>query len=288
MNTKQVLYNALKGQLDAKEKAYTTFQETITNPAHEQLANKTKQFISTFANIDGWVFSLSEYKIMFRGDNHYSNEIHFELNNRWDKSKQWVSLEWNSGEFDLKEKTNKLNYIDLVHTLAHNLHYVERKWIDEWFIEYTNIEEKDNVVKKEWTNLRDALQKLEVEINNDFANEMKQSGFELKKFKSDYRLDWDYDDKHNRVYKIDVSGHLIKLQYGRSQYESTWIQGFKVLGRKGNKYNVEVYRKETPPKTFNVLEKKFDAFIEQVADWENKQADKRKADAEKRFADNTK
>ncbi len=40
--------------------------------------------------------------------------------------------------------------------------------------------------------------------------------------------------------------------------------------------------------TYDVLEKKFDSFVDDVANWENVQADKRKADTEKNFAERTK
>ena len=44
MNTKQVLYNALKSQLDAKEQEYKLFYETVTTPAIDEANNEIKQF----------------------------------------------------------------------------------------------------------------------------------------------------------------------------------------------------------------------------------------------------
>jgi hypothetical protein len=103
-------------------------------------------------------------------------------------------------------------------------------------------------------------------------------------------LDWDYDETNNskRIYKIVKSSKSIKVQYGRSQYENIYVNGFKVLGKKGNKYNIELYGCSTSNKTFNVLEKKFESFICDVANWEHKQADKRKTEVEKSFAERTK
>jgi hypothetical protein len=40
--------------------------------------------------------------------------------------------------------------------------------------------------------------------------------------------------------------------------------------------------------TCSVLEKKFDSFVYDVIQWENDQADKRKADTEKNFAERSK
>ena len=119
---------------------------------------------------------------------------------------------------------------------------------------------------------------------------MKEIGFEIKTFKPQYSLDWDYDknDNSKRIYNIKTDPHSIKIQYGRSQYDTCYISGFKVLSKKGNKYNVEVYRDGYPNRTYNVLEKKFESFIEDVASWEYKQADKRKAEVEKNFEDRNK
>ena len=66
------------------------------------------------------------------------------------------------------------------------------------------------------------------------------------------------------------------------------MTGFKVLGTKGNKYNVEVFR-EGYDHVYNyeVLEKKFDSFIDEVSNWEENQADKRKNEAETNYIKRT-
>ena len=71
-------------------------------------------------------------------------------------------------------------------------------------------------------------------------------------------------------------------------YDTSYFTGFKVLGKKGNKYNVEVYREGYPDRTYDVLEKKFESFVQEVSDWENVKADKYKAEAEQRVADSNK
>jgi hypothetical protein len=73
------------------------------------------------------------------------------------------------------------------------------------------------------------------------------------------------------------------MQYGRSQYETIYVSGFKVLGKKGNKYNVEVYREGSPTKTHDVLEKKFESFLNDVLHWENEAAEKNKTYTQQRF-----
>jgi len=72
-------------------------------------------------------------------------------------------------------------------------------------------------------------------------------------------------------------------------YDTTYINGFKVLGKKGNKYSVEVYKDGCSTITYdNILEKKMDTFIFNVNNWENRDADANKLKAEKRYDEYTK
>jgi hypothetical protein len=67
------------------------------------------------------------------------------------------------------------------------------------------------------------------------------------------------------------------------------VNGYKVLGKKGNKYKLEVHRDgANAPQIYEVLEKKFESFVCDVASWENQAADARKAKAERDFAERTK
>ena len=109
---------------------------------------------------------------------------------------------------------------------------------------------------------------------------MKQIGFCINSFKK--ALNCSYNNELVESYKN------IKLQYGRSQYDTTYVIGFKVLGKKGNKYNIEVYREGSSSRTFDVLEKKFHNFIDDVIEWENGQADKHNEHSTKRYNDRIK
>jgi hypothetical protein len=293
MNTKQVLYNALQVQLDTKKQAHEIYRETVTQPASHELITNIRTFITAFAPIDDSMeLELSNRTLRIKTDNErYSSNIELILNTTWqgDKAGYWVDLEWGGGKHNLTGN-NKLNHINILHSLVNNLEPISDKFINEWRYEWNKIWDADSAVQKEHTDLENALRTLASEIQSDHADAMKEIGFEIKTFKPQYSLDWNYDKNNNdkRVYNIKTEPHLIKMQYGRSQYDTTWIQGFKVLGKKGNKYNVEVYRDGFPTKTYDVLEKKFESFIEDATSWEYKQADKRKAEVEKNFEDRNK
>jgi hypothetical protein len=117
---------------------------------------------------------------------------------------------------------------------------------------------------------------------------MKQIGFEIKSFKPNTSLDWEYGDNSERTYKIKTCNKIFSLQYGRSQYDTTYVNGYKILGKKGNKYNVEVYKEGDSVRNYNVLEKKMEDFISKVNSWENREADETKEKVEKRYIEYTK
>lgn len=292
MNTKQVLYNALQVQLDIKKQAYEVYNETVTKPACHELITNIRSFITLIAPIDDSMeMDINNRAIRIKTDNdRYSSNIEIVLNTTWqgDKAGYWVELEWNSGSYNLTGKSDKLNHINILHSLANNLESISDKFINEWRNEWSKIWNADSVIQKEYTDLQNALNTLSNEIHCDSVDAMKEIGFEIKQFKPQYNLDWDYKDNSERVYKIETSSKSIKIQYGRSQYDTTYINGFKVLGKKGNKYNIEAYREDYPDRKYDILEKKFESFIGEVASWEYKQADKRKAETEKSFEDRNK
>ena len=109
---------------------------------------------------------------------------------------------------------------------------------------------------------------------------MKQIGFEITSFKKVINCSYD---------NVLVEGQKsIQIQYGRSQYDTTYITGFKVLGKKGNKYNIEIYRESSPSRIYNILEKKFDNFIDQVCEWEHREADKYNERSKKKYNERAK
>lgn len=290
MNTKQILYNALQMQLEAKKQAYDVHFETITQTATHELITEVREYITPIASIDDSnELEFNSDLLRIRLENGYSGHIDLRLRDSWNgenRVKQ-ICLEWNSGQYNLHTDTKGLRYISVLNVLAQNIKSIEDIWINDWRVKYNNIWEANNKVKKEHDDLQSALNTLRYEIQNDLVESMKQVGFELKQFKPDYSLDWDFDTDMGRKYKINVREHRIKLQHGRSQYDTCYVNGFKVLSKKGNKYNIEI-NKDGRVNTCSVLEKKFDSFVYDVIQWENDQADKRKADTEKNFAERSK
>lgn len=291
MNTKQVLYNALKSQLDAKEQEYKLFYETVTTPAIDEANNEIKQFFNTLTPINNTNIEIGSSRITIRAnenDGWYRN-IELVLQSSYKSDTKHVDINWNSGTFNLVDKAPNKIFIDLISVCANNLKAIEDKWINDWYQKRRQIDKNDDVKNREFTDLQSALNNLRNEIVNDAKEAMKQIGFEIKKFKDVYDLDWDYDkDNTKRIYKINKTAKSIKLQIGRSHYDTTWISGFKVLGKKGNKYKIEAYRENYDGVyNYEVLEKKFDSFVNEVSEWESKNVDKRKNETEQSYKQRT-
>jgi hypothetical protein len=295
MNTKQVLYNVLKSQLDIKEQEYKLFHKTVTTPAIEEVNNEIKQFFNILTPINNINIEIESSRITICDNkkNSWYKDIELILQSSYKSDVKHVDINWNNGTFNLIDKIQNKVVINLISVYANNLKAIEDKWINDWYERRRQIDKNDDDKNREFTNLQSALNNLKYEIIGDAKESMKQIGFEIKKFKDVYGLDWDYDKDENRsvtkcIYKINITAKSIKLQIGRSQYDTKWISGFKVLSKKGNKYKIEAYREDYDGVyNYEVLEKKFDSFIDEVYEWENNKADKKKNETEESYNQHT-
>jgi len=289
MNTKQVLYNALKSQLDAKKADCDKYDNEVYAPAINELKSRVSEWL--YQNID-----ITANEVIFLGGgveftygNDYVRRINFTIKSRYDDKPQHAELSWRSGEYS-KNNIEYRNYLHDLSTLTSEFDTIETK-LFEWRSENTAIEKASSEYHEDYNTLNNALNKLSTEISTDVKESMKQLGFELKKFKQSSQLDWNYDNANDlkKEYKIIKRDKVIELQYGRSQYDRTHVNGFKVLGKKGNKYKVEVYKDGYASSIkYDVLEKKFESFIESAHYWENSQADHDAERIQKQYIERTK
>ena len=285
MNTKQILYNALASQLETKkieaEKYSTEVYDKVSNELKLDVLNYFTDKVKGFNT-----FNFTGKSIRLELSSSWYDKVDINVVTGWNeeaKSTREIKMEWNSGNLSNKNDDKGFSYLKLISDVHTKFDEIVDKYSNEWYPTYLKNEKDNNDAWKEYNDLKNALDNLKNEIKNDSTDAMKVAGFTIKKFKERYSCDWDYvDDK--RVYRVATSEQSIKLQTGRSMYDTSYVTGFKVLGKKGNKYNVEVYRDGYPNRTYDVLEKKFESFVQEVSDWENVKADKYKEEAEQRVA----
>ena len=287
MNTKQILYNALKSQLDTKKAECDKYDEEIVTITHNQLVDKVSNWFKTNTEMTSTAVFSGE-KIEFEYGS-WNRRIDVHIRSNWDGSNtKYCELNWNSGTYKTSETDSVyLRYLKDLSIVANILPVIETQLLG-WRKEYKQIESDRAQFCTEYIELKRALDNLSTEINKDTREAMKEIGFEIKSFKSDVTLNWDYKD-YGKTYFIDTRKHSERLQFGRSQYDTIMVNGYKVIGKKGNKYKLEVYRDgANAPQIYEVLEKKFESFVCDVASWENQAADARKVKAERDFAERTK
>jgi hypothetical protein len=287
MNTKQILYNALKSQLDVKKADCDKYDEEVVTIAHNQLVDKVSDWFKTNTEMTSTAVFLGE-KIEFEYGS-WNRRIDVHIRNSWDGSNtRYVELNWNSGTYKTSEIDSVyLRYLKDLSIVANILPVIETQLLG-WRKEYKQIESDRAQFCTEYSDLKKALDNLSTEINKDTREAMKEIGFEIKSFKSDVTLNWDYKGSE-KIYFVDTRKHSERLQFGRSQYDTMSVYGYKVLSKKGNKYKLEVYSDgTTSPLIYEMLEKKFEMFIDNVNNWETNLAENRKAKAERDFAERTK
>ena len=284
MNTKQILYNAISSQLETKKATAEEYTNEVYNPSTADLTSTVLEYFEN--NIGGFnSFNFTGTNIRLELGSSWYDRVEISIPNSWREEYKDIKMDWNSGAYSTSDKDKK-GYLELLNKVYSNFDNISNKFLNEWYPKHRDIEDKHNDAWKEYRDLNTALSNLQNEIAKDAIDAMKQIGFEIKSFKPEYTLDWDYNDGE-RCYKIETSTKKFSLQYGRSQHETTYVSGFKILGKKGNKYNVETYREGygVVNKTFNILEKKFESFISDVSEWEYRKSDENKVKIEQRYAD---
>lgn len=282
MNTKQILFDALKSQLDLTKNKCDKYNEEIYNPAFIELKDKVKKWFdenitSTYKQLDYDGFEL----VVSTKDDNWGSKIRIKLKDYRDDR---VNIHFHSTSIDTSNE-EEMSYAYLISKVLGEAKNIESVSVNEWTPVFLELSEAQKTFWNDYHNLKHALNNLKNEINSDLLNSMRQIGFELKQFKPRYSFDWDYDaSTGKRVYKELISPRSILIRYGRSEHESTYISGFKVLDKKGNKYNIEVFKDNQPNRFYNVLEKKFDKFINEVNEWETVEADRNEKETKKRLA----
>jgi len=292
MDIKQVLYDNLLSQLSILKKEYNDYNESISIPAQQKLEDEINSwfkinFIYPFSELkfakDLITLSFSDPNDKL--DNKWKYKLEIQLKRDFSK-KEYIGIQWeNTYGARLDDDVTGV-YLKFLGELTTRSNSVTNKFINEWAPSYREIIKDKEGIYTKYTSLETSLNKLKNEIKEDELKSMKEIGFELESFKPEYKFNYYGEDKN----KITTVDKLIPFQYGRASHQYVYVNGFKVIGKEGNKYQVEVkersyckneelYKKST----LSITELKFNYFINNVNKWENKTSIEYKQEAEKLF-----
>jgi hypothetical protein len=281
MNTKQILYNALVSQLEAKKIDCERYNNEIYTPAFETLSENIKEWFTSRINTRFKKFEFTGEQITLNMlDDSWRGDVSVRMRG-WGSDGRYMEMDWSGDSVSSNGNLSSIDRAMLIGEMATNFHLIENRFRTDWHPQYLKMIDEKNEYTKSYDDLKTALKSLENEIKQDTVESMKQIGFEIKSFKPYVQADYEYVN-NKRKYYIKERLQNFSIQTGRSKYETTYATGFKVLSKKGNKYKVEIYR-ENNMRTYDILEKKFDDFIDKVAYWETHEADKNKNNANERL-----
>ena len=130
MNTKQVLYNALKSQLDAKKAEGEKYDSEVYTPAINALKSVVSEWLHQ--NID-----VTANEIIFHGGSvefiygdGWGKKIELKAKTNWDNKTPHVELSWRSGEYS-NSHIDYRNYLHDLSLLASSFDLLETK-LFEW------------------------------------------------------------------------------------------------------------------------------------------------------------
>jgi hypothetical protein len=270
------MLDALKNQWVIKQEELQKIVDESIIPKQEELSNTVKKYF-----IDNNLIEEDNFdKFNYNGNSLTINDIRISLSNYSYENNKYntVELNWYGSTCD-ENDSKRIKYLINLGKIAESLSQIKNQFF-VWYNDYKNNEQIGSVIKNEFDNLEKAIYTLENEIRRDEYERYKQIGFELSQFKMIYDYNrWAEKDED----RIRISSKNVWLQTGRSQYEGVYAFGYKVLGKKGNKYEIAVYNEDKNIKVYNVLEKKFEDFAHNVVRWEGGQADEKKNQAQTRY-----
>ena len=285
MDTKQFLYNTLNAQLDIKKSECEKYDNEVYQPSLNELITKVNRWFvdNTKGTYESFSFTGHEIEIITSNIDRYDYKIRLSCRTDFRNAKHnqlKLNVNYQSSVMNGDNTDDILNHLKILNGIASKYSTISDLFINDWVVKYNELTSNRNKFQEDTRTLESALNTLKYEIRDDKIAAMLEMGYELNSFKN--LLQCTYE---NELIERKKS---IQLQYGRSQYDTTYVGGFKVLDKKGNKYKVAVYFEDGRQREYDVLEKKFKDFIERAYDWESYQADENNKKETKRHQERLK
>jgi type II secretory pathway pseudopilin PulG len=286
----QVMLEALEAQLSVKQSQVDKYREEVYSPQLQELKKNTVDRLNSTLCPDRYLIKAVDIHseslaISINEKERYGSTIRFETRG-WNDENRSYRFVWYSGEVTTGEGCDR-DYGILVGRISEKFDQTLSIVKDNVLPAYRKLEKDLEAVNSSLNELERSIRQLKQNIELESKAHYYKPGFHLK-LKEFKILDWVSADHGNSDERILVSQPgSIKLIVGRSKYDNEWVREFKVIKKKGYKYELEVVTNWTDGKTksVEVTEMRMQEFVDSVYYWETVDADKRTKRAEERLAE---
>jgi hypothetical protein len=286
----QVMLEALEAQLSVKQNEADKYHEEVYTPQLQDLKNRAIEMLNSTLCPDLNLIKRVEIQsesmnICISEKNTFGNSINFSTRG-WNDDNRTYRFVWYNGEATTEEGGGDRDYGILVGRISEKFDEMLILVKDNVLPTYRKLEKDLDAVNSSVNELERSIRQLKQNIELEAKKEYYKPGFHLK-LKEYKTLDWvDIKDGSDERMLVSQPG-VIKMVVGRSKYDNEWVREFKVIKKKGYKYELEVVTNYTDGKTkiVEVTEMRMEEFVNSVYHWETIEADKKTKRAEERFAE---
>lgn len=281
----QIVLNALQTQLLEKRNNKEKYRKEVYDPKEESIRQDILNWFRTnvsskIANLNASNYCIEIARSESPNNRWSSCTIYLEHDYR-DFNRKSIKMNWYGSSARLQDENTLLD-VEIFGAIASKLSIISHEYTNNWYPLFQELNDPLETMETEIHGIERSLRQVESDMRILAIDTYKQPGFQCTiNKKTRCERNWDTEE---RTYEIKEHDHFVRLSTGRSNYDAVWVSVFKVIKSNNYKVWVEVTQDSgTPnprPRVYEVSVKKFQAFIEEVYDWQNggsqKEAEKAK------------
>mgnify|MGYP006281632913 CR=1 FL=1 len=274
----QVVLSALKAQLEAKDSEYNQYKAEVYIPQNEKITAEIVKWFQTNVNSSIEKLTASERSIEIPSFANRWQCVSLSIDNYWNKDSVAYRMRLSTNSRNIKhDETSELLDLIVAGAVAIRFSEIEQQLLKVWGPMFEKVSTPLNDLGREINTLKSGIAGVESDIAEQDKLKYFKPGFELT-LKKSKTWSWAADEVR------EVEG-TVKLQYGRSNYDSVHAKAYKIIGKRGIKHAIEITDVHNRLRTYEVTAMRLKDFIDEVYLWETKKADESTKRAEEKEAD---
>lgn len=282
---KTVVIEALEAQLQTKKTEVEQYESTVSGPAlktkHEEILNWLRENVSNLIpNIEVDTHRMRVFKTGSPNDSWGGLTISLE-SNYWKSEEREVfaKMNWYGSSASTKDE-NTLADVQIFGAVASKLGVIEYEFKNNWRPTIESITTPVDNLYSEISKLEYSVRDIKNSLAQEEKDTYKKAGFACKiKPSMQIVTNWDKEGNPRELKEVEKE---IKLSTGRSNYDYAYVNSFKVVKTNKYKTTLEIVYKDRKVE-YEVTANKFNAFIDDVYEWQNVQCDRESARNKERY-----